>query len=167
MIPYDSHLHSLLRKIKTNDGYLGQISIQWRRRLLTDLATVEVSPETGLDVKWSLTPEGKKELRRFNGWQRYSQKRKEQEAERPRVRYEPEAPVPLTIEVLDALKSIRDTGEPQTEKLEILARIRRRGGGGPYAEEKDGKWSLTNQGKYQADNHIRKKECAQFTGKVR
>lgn len=68
--------------------------------------------------------------------------------------------------------------EPNTIKLDILARIQRYGihgakhvNGqlvhGALAECKDGVWTLTKAGQYAEAGHIRKTDCAQFTGKVR
>lgn len=170
MIYVNSKAHAVLKAIKENDGFPGAVPDSVRKEILNGLATVEVSPITGLDMQWKLTPVGKQELRRLNGHARYLEKNKDRPKrrdERHQSGYVRHAAVPLTIEVLDALKAIRDTGEPQTDKLEIIARIQRRGDGGPHAEFKDGVWTLTPRGLYQANNHIRKSECAQFSGKVR
>lgn len=168
-------VYKTLKAVKDNDGFPGPVPVSVRNYLVPRFAEVEVSPYTGLDIQWKLTSEGKKELRRLHGEERYRQKRRKWELAHPdrlwgggySGAYTHPAVVPMTIEVLDALKAIRDTGEPQTEKLEILARIQRDGGDGKLAEHKDGVWSLTLNGKARAASHIRKAQCAQFGGKVR
>ena len=181
----DNEIHQALKAIKENDGFPGPLKPLVRANILGRWATVEVSELTGLDVQWTLTAEGKKKLRQLNGHARYTKKYKEKLARghgRPN-HYQREAVVPLTIEVLDALKSIRETGVPGTDKLDILARIQRYGRHaskmvksnegkwveihGSLAEFKDGVWTLTAAGLQAQSGHIRKSECAQFSGKVR
>lgn len=183
--PYivDDQLHRVLKAIKENDGFPGPLASRVREHIIGNLATVEISPLTGLDVQWTLTPEGKRKLTEFNRRQRYKAKHGDKWS---RGRYAPpqqDAPVPITIEVLDALKAIRETGEPNTDKLDILARIQRYGihaakyvkdvngenhlVSGALAEFKNGVWSLTDTGHRVEAGHIRKSQCAQFTGKVR
>jgi hypothetical protein len=159
-------IHKVLKTIKSNDGFPGPVPAKIQERIVPEYAYFDISPFTGLITQWHLTTVGKKKLRELNAIERFRKKNKDSLNKRP-SRYTPEAPVPLTIEVLDALKAIKTTGHPQTDKMEILARIQRRGGGGPYAEYMNERWCLTQQGLYQAANHIRKSECAQFSGKVR
>lgn len=173
-------VHEVLKAIKNNDGFPGFIEERLRKYILGKFATVEISPHTGMDIQWTLTAEGKKELRKLNGLARWHKKHKDWK--NPRAHYTPDAVVYLTIEVLDALKSIRETGHPNTDKLDVLARIQRRGThaaktrekdgqyitvSGSLAECKDGVWTLTDAGKRVEAGHIRKTECAQFSGKVR
>lgn len=180
-------IHRALKLIKENDGFPGPLDSLVRANILGKWATVEVSPLTGMDMQWTLTAEGKKKLREYNASVRRSRKYKEGRVkgmQHPRYQqYQRDAVVPLTIEVLDALKSIRETGEPGTDKLDILARIQRRGShaaktvkgsegkeivvSGSLAEFKDGIWTLTDVGRRVEAGHIRKGECAQFSGKVR
>ena len=180
---YDQKLHEALKTIKFNDGFLGPVDAVLRQKLLrSGWVALEVSPVTGLDFCWLLTPEGKKQISYYNGMERRAEAyRKKYPNGHPRS-YRNDAPqepvVPLTVEVLDALKSIRLTGEPGTTRLDILARIQRYGKHGAthvngvwvhgaLAECKDGVWKLTTAGKAAEAGHIRKSECAQFSGKVR
>ena len=171
---YDTDVTDFLRKIKESGGFPGQVSDSMKEKTIPFYAEVEVSPHTGLIIQWRLTKNGKEALK----WANYNLRHPDKYTYNPRYREPDEHAVrPLTIEVLDALKSILDTGEPGTEKLDIIARIQRAGGGGYYMKEwiadgpwatfKDGKWELTTLGKEAAVAHIRKAECAQFTGKVR
>lgn len=168
-------VYDILICIKENDGYIGQITPE-KRSLILPYATVELSP-SGLDMQWTLTADAKKSMMKFRSDQRWRAKygHVRHHGYEPRER---DAPVPLTIDVLDALKSIRETGEPGTQKIEVLARIQRYGVhaakfkdgrwvDGALAEYKDGIWKLTGAGQYVEAGHIRKSECAQFTGKVR
>lgn len=181
----EEQLHHVLKTIKENDGFLGEINSDVRAKIFGQWATVEVSSITGMDVQWTLTTEGKKKLRELNANVRWRKKYEEFRASgRGRPNHQTkDVVVPLTIEVLDALKSIRETGDPNTTKLDILARIRRHGihaaktikGAdgrdilvhGALADFKDGVWTLTDAGCRVEAGHVRKSECAQFTGKVR
>jgi hypothetical protein len=178
-------IDALIQKIKDNDGFLGTVREDVRTHLLKGLATVETSPITGLDVQWTLTTKGKQRLRQIKAEKKQRQRNASWFAKNKRDNwpYPDYSVVPLTVEVLDALKSIRENGEPGTPKLDILARIQRKGahaaktvkdvaGGstivyGALAEYKDGVWSLTDAGKRVEAGHIRKSECAQFSGDVR
>lgn len=185
---YDNSVHETLRAIKENDGYPGPVREVVRRSIVPKYATYETSPHTGLITQWTLTPAGKKQLSFLNGYQRRREREKTKPGyrrweRRPSYHRETDAPVPLTIEVLDALKSIREEGDPNTDKLEILARIQRQGvHGAKYVKGSDGQnhlihgalaecrngvWTLTNAGIRAEAGHIRKSECAQFGGKVR
>lgn len=180
---HDNHpkVVAVLEAIKYNDGFPGPVDPAIRAHIIGRLAYPEISPLTGMDMEWKLTTEGKQWFRSHITAQRRAAKMREH-----RVRnhnYQRDAVVPLTIEVLDALKAIRETGDPQTNKLDILARIQRYGThaartvkdnfgklvevSGSLAEYKDGVWTLTDVGKRVEAGHIRKSECAQFTGKVR
>lgn len=175
------NIYNVLKAIKENDGFPGPVPAIVRANILGKWATVEVSPLTGLDVQWELTAEGKKKLREFNTVERYRKKAKARPLHPRLQRYEAPKPAPLTTEVRDALKSIMDHGHPGTEKMDILSRIQLgsryvegfsdyRGGyvaAGGLAVFHEGKWYLSHEGKEIAKNHIRKAECAQFTGKVR
>ena len=175
---YMEDVINLLRKIKETGGFPGEVRKDIADKTIPTYAEVEVSPHTGLYIQWRVTKKGKEELRWAN-WSIRNKDRLKADAANRKRRYEkdPVAPIPLTIEFRDALKSILNTGEPNTDKLDILARIQRRGGGGyylgeyvadgPFAEFKDGIWTLTDRGKEIAAAHIRKADCAQFTGKVR
>lgn len=173
----------VLEVIKSNDGFPGILSENTRAVLVNKkYAVPEVSPITGLDVRWSLAPEGKAYLRRSRAISRDRRLGKERFKQRLYPQHQREAVVPLTIEVLDALKAIREHGDPRTTKLEVLARIQRHGQhaaktikgaegkdivvSGALATCKDGEWSLTDAGKRIEAGHIRKGACAQFTGKV-
>jgi hypothetical protein len=153
-------VYKFLTAIKENDGFvLESPSKAVRDFIIPTYATVEVSPHIGMDIQWHLTSAGRSEMKRIFG-------RRQRRSKLPRsypYSIQRGPVVSLTIEVLDALKAIMDTGEPQTDKLDIVARIQL----GKYAECDGGVWRLTNAGKYQAQNHIRKSECAQFSGKVR
>jgi hypothetical protein len=176
-------IHQALKAIKENDGFPGPLTPMVRAKIIGTWATVEVSPLTGLDIQWTLTTEGKKKLIEFNCHVRRSKKYKGWGKRGHPDYYTPDVVVPLTVEVLDALKAIRERGDPETTRLDILARIQRDGihgakiikGGdgedtlvrGSLAEFKDGVWTLTKAGLHAEAGHIRKSECAQFTGKVR
>lgn len=175
----DEKIHEVLKSIKENDGFPGTLTASVRDVILDKWATVEVSQETGMDIQWTLTADGKKHLRLLNGLKRWRAKNKNTWR---KSEYIPNTPVPLTIDVLDALKSIREVGHPNTEKIEILARIQRSSAHGAktilngreyitvygaLAIFKDGVWTLTDSGKRIEAGHIRKSECAQFFGKVR
>lgn len=117
-------------------------------------------PKTG-DItcdKWVLTPYGESFLRRpARSYSLFTERARDRQRtywENPR----------LPIEVLDALKSIKLTGEPNTTKMDVLARLQL---GSQYAFMKDGEWFLSWSGDNVARDHIRKSECAQFGGKVR
>lgn len=69
----------------------------------------------------------------------------------------------LPTEYLDALKSIQQTGHPNTEKMDVVERLQLL----RLAALKDGKWSLEYNGINAIRDYIRKSECAQFSGKVR
>lgn len=170
-----------LQAISDSGGFPGPLTSLVRARIVGTYAEVEVSPHTGLDLQWTLTAEGKKCLRRHRARERYYKKARELEAKGKGRSYrppQPEAPVPLTVEVLDALKAIRERGNPETDKLDILARIQRYGlhGStnatgipirGALATFENGVWTLTEAGRRAEAGHIRKTECAQFSGKVR
>lgn len=178
----DQRVVQTMKAIKENDGFPGPMPEYVRKYIIEKLAEVEVSPLSGLDMQWTLTAEGKKFLREVSRNERYARKRKVLNHPRHRP-YQRDAVVPLTIEVLDALKAIRETGDPQTDKMEILARIQRHGThaaktikdnlgkvlevSGALAEYNEGVWTLTKAGERVEAGHIRKSECAQFTGKVR
>jgi hypothetical protein len=181
----DNQIHKTLKAIKENDGFPGPLKPMVRANIIGKWATVEVSPLTGLDVQWTLTADGKKKLREYNSLERWRKKNKEWTRRgygRPN-HHTPDVVVPLTIEVLDALKAIRERGDPETTRLDILARIQRHGAHaaktvkgvhgqdivvyGSLAECKDGVWTLTKAGLDVEAGHIRKSECAQFSGKVR
>ena len=174
---YDSNIIGILRKIKETGGFPGEVKEGLAKQIIGVYATVETSPHTGMILQWSLTKKGKAELKWDNHKKRHPERYKHNRQCYPPRRDDPVAVRPLTIEVLDALKSILDNGHPNTEKLDILARIQRAGGGGyyrkewiadgPWAKLKDGVWELTSLGKSAAVAHVRKAECAQFTGKVR
>jgi hypothetical protein len=165
-----------LRKIRETDGFPGEVSEALRAEIVPEYATVEISPHTGMILQWKLTKKGAGELRKANSSARFMEKWRKNNARRY-SQPEPKAIRPLTVEVLDALKSILQDGHPNTEKLDILSRIQRAGGGGfyqkmwvadgPWAIFKDGKWELTKIGHAAAIAHVRKSECAQFGGKVR
>lgn len=172
---YMEDVVDLLRKIKETGGFPGEVRKDIADKTIPTYATVEVSPYTGLILQWTVTKKGKEELRWANWKLRHPA---DKYMHHPRYRKPDEHAVrPLTIEVLDALKSIMDNGHPDTEKLDIIARIQRAGNGGyymgkwiadgPWATFKDGVWELTKLGKERAVAHIRKADCAQFTGKVR
>jgi hypothetical protein len=166
-------IHRFLKAIKENDGFPGPLPSNVRLIILLDqFATVEVSPLTGMDFQWTLTKEGKRKLSEFNRNARYNAKYKERKRlgyGRPSRRTE-DVVVPLTIEVLDALKSIRETGEPNTDKMEILSRIQLYGihaakyvkgaNGenhlvhGALANCTNGVWTLTDAGKRVEAGHI-------------
>lgn len=170
-----------LQAISDTGGFPGPLSSFLRARIVGKYAEVEVSPHAGLDLQWTLTPEGKKYLRWHRKNERYRKNAREREAQGKGRQYHPpqrEAPVPLSIEVLDALKAIRERGDPETDKLDILARIQRYGihGAvnatgvpvhGSLATFENGIWSLTEAGRRAEAGHIRKSDCAQFSGKVR
>ena len=183
----DQRVVKTMKAIKENDGFPGPVPDYVRKYILEKaLADVEVSPFSGLDMGWTLTADGKKFLKEVSRNERYAKKYKESGRA---IRFRGaqasmrDAVVPLTIEVLDALKAIRETGDPQTDKMEILARIQRYGQhaaktvknalgqqvvvSGALAECNDGIWTLTKAGESVEAGHIRKSECAQFTGKVR
>lgn len=181
----NAKIYATLKAIKENDGFPGPVPAVVRANILGRWATVEVSPLTGLDVQWTLTADGKKKLSEYGRSERFSKRYREKLARghgRP-SHHVKEVPVPLTIEVLDALKAIREFGEPNTDKMDILARIQRHGihGAknvkgtdgretlvyGALAIFEDGVWSLTDAGRRVEAGHIRKSECAQFSGKVR
>lgn len=181
----DPKITKVLEAIKNNDGFPGPMADDVRRAIVESFmyAIPEVSPQTGLDLQWKLTAAGKKYLRVVYGTRRHREKYRERhEQYRLRVKSSVDAVVPLTIEVLDALKAIRESGDPETNKLDILARIQRSGQhaaktvktpGGPLvvfgalAECNNGVWTLTDAGKRVEAGHIRKSECAQFSGKPR
>ena len=173
--PNEGEIHKALKAIKETGGFPGKLSPFVRANINGKWATVEVSPYTGMDIQWHLTSEGKKQLKYLN-----IRERADVKYNKPiRSNHVPDAVVPLTVEVLDALKSIRETGDPNTTKLDILARIQRegihgvkfvKGSGlihGSLAEHENGVWTLTDAGKHAEAGHIRKDECAQFTGKVK
>jgi len=117
-------------------------------------------PKTG-DItydKWVLTPYGEDFLRRparsYSRFSAYARSRQKTYWENPR----------LPIEVMDALKNIKMTGHPNTEKMDVIARLQL---ASQYAFMKDGKWFLSWSGENVVRDHIRKSECAQFGGKVR
>lgn len=175
-------IHHALKAIKENDGFPGPLKPLVRANIIGKWATVEVSPLTGMDMQWTLTAEGKKQLIEFNSLARWRKKYKDGYKRRPN-NHTPDVVVPLTVEVLDALKAIRERGDPETTRLDILARIQRHGihGAkiikdgdgkdilihGSLAEFKDGVWMLTKAGRDAEAGHIRKCDCAQFSGKVR
>lgn len=179
--PNDDILHDALKRIKENDGFVGAMKETVRTYILhKNYATVEVSPHTGMDIQWTLTSEGKKHLTELNRRARYRKKNKNYR--NPRAHKVDDVVVPITIEVLDALKSIRENGHPNTTKLDILARIQRDGAHGAVTKQEgreyitkyaalancsNGVWTLTEAGKRVEAGHIRKTECAQFSGKVR
>lgn len=184
MKPYyhvnEQDIHKALKAIKENDGFPGKLSDGVRFNILNKWATVEVSPVTGMDIQWKLTAEGKKRLRLLNSNERY--KKKHKNWHNPRAHKVDDVVVPITVEVLDALKSIRENGDPNTTKLDIVARIQRDGAHGAVttlngreyvtkygalAHCENGVWTLTKAGERVEAGHIRKTECAQFTGKVR
>ncbi len=178
MSRYDEKVLSLLRKIKESGGFPGEVSDELFKLVNGYYTTVELSPYTGLRLQWHLTKNGREALRWDNYKKRHAERNKIEAEKRERRRQpDPVAPIPLTVEFRDALKSILNTGDPNTDKLDILARIQRQGGGGyylgeyvadgPFALFKNGIWTLTNRGKEIAAAHIRKDQCAQFTGKVR
>lgn len=175
---YDEKVLAFLRKIKETGGYPGEVNDEMFKVIDGYFTTVELSPYTGLRLQWHLTKNGRESLRWDNYKKRHKERSKVESEKRDRRRKQDEFAVrPLTIEVLDALKAILDNGHPDTEKLDVLARIQRAGGGGyyqkqwiadgPWAELKDGEWKLTSLGREAAVAHIRKTDCAQFTGKVR
>lgn len=176
--------YDLLSKIKENDGYLGQLPPE-KRKLILGLATVELSP-SGLDMQWTLTADAKKSMMKFRSGQRYNKKYREsnerwRRANQEAIKASQPKEAPLSIEVRDALKSIMEHGHPGTDKMDVLASIQlgsrftegytSRGDGYTHvyglALFHNGKWLLSNNGREIALNHIRKSECAQFSGKVR
>ena len=176
--------YDLLSKIKENDGFLGQLPAEKRKSIL-GYATVELSP-SGLDVQWTLTPDAKKAMMKFRSNLRYTKKHREsnerwRRANQEAIKAAQPKEAPLSVEVRDALKSIMDHGHPGTDKMDVLASIQlgshytagytSRGDGYTHvyglALFHDGKWLLSNHAREIAKNHIRKAECAQFSGKVR
>ena len=173
-------IHKALKAIKENDGFPGKLKDNVRANIIDKWATVEVSLITGMDIQWRLTTGGKQRLRILNRDVRYREKHKNWS--KRRNHQTDDVVVPITVEVLDALKSIRETGDPKTTKLDIVARIQRNGAHGAVttlngreyitkygalAHCADGVWTLTEAGKRAEAGHIRKDKCAQFTGKVR
>lgn len=170
---YDPNI-TILKKIRDTDGFPGIVSVTAQAVIVPKYATLETSPHTGIILQWHLTKKGASTLRAAIRHERMMMNLREKLR---RDAQEPVAVRPLTVEVLDALKSILQDGHPNTEKLDILARIQRAGSGGmyrgqwiaegPWAECKDGEWSLTDLGRSAAVAHVRKAECAQFGGKAR
>jgi hypothetical protein len=163
----EDRVFNYLTKIHDNDGFVTDVPEKIKNFIVPELATFDVSTYSGLITQWHLTSAGLREYRRIFGERR---KTKLTRTEKNRGRnteeqysYHDGPVVSLTIEVLDALKAIMTTGEPQTEKMVILSRIQL----GGYAKCENGIWTITHSGRYQANNHIRKSECAQFSGKVR
>lgn len=146
----NDEIGDFLRKIKESGGYPGEISDSLFPKIVPVHATVEISPYTGLRLQWHLTKKGKETLR----WSNYRLRHKDRlkkDADERRKRYERnEVSVarPLTIEVLDALKSILHNGNPGTDKMHILARIQRAGTGGYYQGQyyADGPWAKCEDG---------------------
>jgi hypothetical protein len=169
---YDDTVHAVLKAIKENDGFPGPVKPPIRDRVLY-WATVETSPVTGADMQWELKPAGKRRVTSYERHQKFMKKhgsRLKAEAAAERARYRVydrsmEKSAPLTVEVKDALKSIMTEGHPGTTKFDILAWIQQ--GWDRLAECKDGEWKLSKRGLEIARAHIRKAECAQFSGKVR
>lgn len=158
-----------LKAIARTEGYPGPAPPGVHGAVAPHLAYPEVSKHTGIILQWHLTKDGHAAIKHPKRFEYMREKRKA-EKEKYRSRFytrNDAAPVALTIDVLDCLKSIRDFGVPNTTKFDILAAIQRAGPYGVLARNEGGSWSLTTQGRDQVTGFTRKVECAQFSGKVR